>query len=72
MQIVHKVYASLELNHDVLMVFLDVAKAFDKVYHRGLMYKLEIICHQWQSVGTHQFWVKIRPGNPMFTNFLIY
>ena len=38
--IVHKIYASLELNHDVLMVFLDVAKAFDKVYHRGLLHKL--------------------------------
>ena len=35
-----KIYQSLGDGSDVLMVFLDVTKAFDKVYHRGLRYKL--------------------------------
>jgi hypothetical protein len=38
--IIHRIYASMEDNNDVLMIFLDVAKAFDKVYHRGLLHKL--------------------------------
>jgi hypothetical protein len=28
---------------DALMIFLDVAKAFDKVYHRGVLFKLEFV-----------------------------
>ena len=41
--IVHKIYSTLADNNDVLMIFLDVAKAFDKVYHRGLLHKLEAL-----------------------------
>lgn len=39
--IVQKIYSDLEVDNDVLMIFLDVAKAFDRVYHRGLLHKLE-------------------------------
>ena len=39
--IVHNIYCLLDNNHDVLMIFLDVAKAFDKVFHKGLLHKLE-------------------------------
>ncbi len=43
-QLIHicnNIYKGLDLSKDVCLVFLDVSKAFDKVYHRGLMYKLE-------------------------------
>ncbi len=34
-------YQSLGDGSDVLMVSLDVSKAFDKMYHTGLLHKLE-------------------------------
>ena len=38
--IVHKIYEALEMGKKVRMVFLDFGKAFDKVWHKGLLYKL--------------------------------
>ena len=38
--LVHNIYKSLDEKNDVCMVFLDVSKAFDKVYHEGLIFKL--------------------------------
>ena len=37
----HKIYEALEQGKEVRMVFLDISKAFDKVWHRGLLLKLE-------------------------------
>ena len=39
--ITHKIYEALEQGKGVRMVFLDISKAFDKVWHRGLLLKLE-------------------------------
>ena len=39
--ITHKIYEALEQGKEVRMVFLDISKAFDKVWHRGLLHKLE-------------------------------
>ena len=39
--IVHKIYEALEQGKEVRMVSLDISKAFDKVWHKGLLYKLE-------------------------------
>jgi hypothetical protein len=39
--IVDKIYRALEDGKDINMVFLDVSKAFDKVWHRGLLHKLQ-------------------------------
>ncbi len=36
-----KIYKTLGDGTDTLLVFLDVTKAFDKVYHKGLLFKLE-------------------------------
>jgi hypothetical protein len=35
--ITHKIYEALEQSKEVRMVFLDISKAFDKVWHKGLL-----------------------------------
>ena len=41
--IIHKIHQGLEEHNDVCMTFLDISKAFDKVYHAGLLHKLRQI-----------------------------
>lgn len=41
--ICHKVYTALEDKKEARMVFLDASKAFDRVWHLGLIFKLEHI-----------------------------
>ena len=38
--ITHNIYKSLDSGKDVCAIFLDVSKAFDKVWHEGLIFKL--------------------------------
>ena len=38
--ITHKIYKSFDDGYEVWGVFLDISKAFDKVWHQGLHYKL--------------------------------
>ncbi len=43
-QLIHicnNIYKGLDHSRDICLVFLDVSKAFDKVYHRGLLFKLQ-------------------------------
>ena len=37
----HEIYQSFDACLDVRAVFLDISKAFDKVWHQGLLYKLK-------------------------------
>ena len=37
-----KMHSSLDINLEVRSVFLDMSKAFDKVWHEGLLFKLRI------------------------------
>ena len=37
----HKIYKGLDDNKVVSMVFLDASKAFDRVWHKGLLFKLK-------------------------------
>ena len=39
--ITHKLYKALDQKQNACMVFLDVSKAFDKVWHNGLIFKLK-------------------------------
>ena len=39
--LVDSIHSSLDINLDVRYVFLDMAKAFDKVWHEGLLFKLK-------------------------------
>ena len=41
--LVHKIYEALEDGKEVRAVFLDISKAFDKVWHAGLLRKLEAL-----------------------------
>ena len=41
MSITHEIYQSFDHGLDVRGVFLDISKAFDKVWHNGLIYKLK-------------------------------
>ena len=39
--ITHEIYKSFDDGYEVRRVFLDISKAFDKVWHKGLIYKLK-------------------------------
>lgn len=38
--ITHRIYQALDNKQDACLVFLDISKAFDRVWHRGLVFKL--------------------------------
>ena len=40
LKIVHQIYQDINDGKDTCMVFLDVSKAFDKAWHKGLFFKL--------------------------------
>ena len=39
--ITHDIYQSFDNGHETRAVFLDISKAFYKVWHEGLLYKLK-------------------------------
>ena len=41
LSITHDIYKSFDCGYDIRVVFLDILKAFDKVWHDGIMFKLE-------------------------------
>ena len=38
--ITHEIYEELDAGREVRSVFLDISKAFDKVWHEGVLFKL--------------------------------
>ena len=40
MSITHEIYKYFDEGHEVRGVFLDISKAFDKVWHDGIIFKL--------------------------------
>ena len=53
-QIVHQIYQDINSDKDTCLVFLDVTKAFDKVWHKGLLFKLR----QLGIAGTLYDWLE--------------
>ena len=41
LEVYHKFCEAVDKNKEIRVVFLDIHKAFDKVWHRGLLYKLK-------------------------------
>ena len=41
LSITHEIYQSFDEGFDVRSVFIDISKAFDKVWHGGLIFKLK-------------------------------
>ena len=39
--LVHTIYENLDKGKSITMVFLDISKAFDRVWHKGLLFKLK-------------------------------
>ena len=39
----HKLYSGLDNKENACVVFLDISKAFDRVWHEGLLFKLKTI-----------------------------
>ena len=44
LSITHEIYQSFDDNLEVRAVFLDISKAFEKVWHKGLIFKLKENC----------------------------
>ena len=40
LSITHEIYKAFDSGHEVRAVFLDISRAFDRVWHEGLIFKL--------------------------------
>ena len=47
LSVTHKIYKSFDEGFYVRSVFLDISKAFDKVWHDGIIFKTETEWHIW-------------------------
>jgi hypothetical protein len=61
-RIVNKIAASLEENQYCTAAFLDIAQAFDKVWHTGLLYKLKNKLPSTYSASDIIYFRKIFPS----------
>ena len=51
---------ALDIKEEYCMVFCDISKAFDKVWHKGLIYKLESLGIQGQLLNWLNSYIKDR------------
>ena len=42
LSITHNIYKSFDYSYEIRGVFLDILKAFDNIWHDGLVFKLQI------------------------------
>ena len=59
LEIYHKFCQSIENGKEVRVVFLDISRAFDRVWHSGLLYKLEKNGIKGSVLGWIQGWGRL-------------
>ena len=80
LSITHDIYHSFDEGFETRAIFLDISKAFDKVWHEGLIYKLRLdgfsgdfsllidfLTNRKQRVvlnGQNSSWADIKAGVP--------
>ena len=61
LSITHEIYSSFDDVFEVRSVFLDISKAFDKVWHEGIIFKLQ---QNGISDGQSSLWTNVNAGVP--------
>ena len=51
LSITHEIHKAIDNKHEVRAVFLDISKAFDSVWHEGLLFKLKRIGIEGDMIG---------------------
>ena len=79
LSITHEIYSSFDEGLEVRSIFLDIAKAFDEVWHDGIIFKLTQIGISGNLIFNGQFstWKNVSAGVPQGSTlgpllFLIY
>ena len=47
--IVHEIYKSFDDGFNIRNVVIDISKAFDKVWHEGIIFKFKTKWHNWRA-----------------------
>ena len=67
--VTHNIHQALENKQDVCMVYLDISKAFDRVWHIGLLHKLETFGEQ--TISAHLYFWEHHGTRIVFFNSMI-
>ena len=51
LELYNKFYTAVSQNKEIRIVFLDISKVFDRVWHEGLIFKLKKMGHLWFSAS---------------------
>ena len=70
LSITHQIYKSFDDGHEVGFVFLDMSKAFDKVWHKGLIFKLKQNGISGNLLSTLSDFLKLRKQRVMLNDQL--
>ena len=60
LSITHKILSAFDNGHEVRGVFLDISKAFDRVWHEGLLFKLQQNGKSGQLITLIKYFVSCR------------
>ena len=60
LNITHEIYSAFNLDHDVCAIFLDLSKAFDRVWRQGLIVKLKRIAIEGEMLGIISSFLEVR------------
>ena len=70
LSIAHQIYKSFDDGHEVYSVFFDMSKAFDKVWHKGLIFKLKQSGISDNFLSTFTDFLKLRKQRVMLNGQL--